>query len=61
MGVAILIDYSENKIIMYFENEAKPGVFQSSVQLTYILQEHQANKVESKHLQWPKFCTLPFL
>ena len=33
---------------MYFKNEFRPEVLQSSVQQTYILQDS-----ESKHLQWP--------
>ena len=48
------MEHSENKIITYMENEAGPGVLQSSVQQTYTLRDYfQTTMTESKYNQWP--------
>ena len=49
MIIFLLIEHSENKFIMYFENEVGPGVPQYSVQQIWILQECQTTKAKSNH------------
>ena len=57
----IAIGHSEDKIIAYFENEARPGVLQSRVQQTCTLQEFQIIRAESKHSVWSTLYSVGIL
>ena len=51
-----VIEYSENKVIMYFETEVGPGVLQFSVQQTCNLQKFHTTRTESTHNQLNVVC-----
>ena len=54
----IEIEHSHNNVIMYFENEVGPGVFQLSVLQTYNLQNLHTTRTESTHIQLHVVCAL---
>ena len=55
------IEHSENKIVMYFENEVGPGVLQSSVQQTCNLQKFHITRAESTNKQFIVVCASDIL
>ena len=48
----VLIEHSENKVIMYFKNKVGPGVRQSSVHQPYPLQKFLTERTEWTHNLW---------
>ena len=54
-----ITEHSEKNYV--FRNEVEPGVFQSSIQQTCILQEYQTTKIKSKHFQWPELAAFGIL
>ena len=48
----VLIEHSENKFIMHFENEAGPGVLESTIQQTHTLQKILTERTELTHNLW---------